>query len=117
MGSFKKEFLSRGKDYQMAWFISFLIGIEGIIMAFICAKDSNWRMVVISLIYGMTMLGIFIHINITKKIAPFYAFSYVIIAFLTIDFLIDGGITVFSPCPELLLMLFIISSLLIFKFS
>ena len=91
MGNLKKEFLSRGKDFQMAWFISLLIGLEGLLMTVICLKDSNWRMVIISFSYGMVMLGVFAHINITKRLGPFYACSYLIVAFLTLDFLIDGG--------------------------
>ena len=91
MSFFKKHLFSHNKDYQMAWFISLLIGIEGYVMAVICLKEANWKMVAISLSYGTVMLGTFLHINITKKLTPFYSFSYLIVAFLTLDFLIDGG--------------------------
>ena len=91
MSFFKKHLFSHNKDYQMAWFISLLIGIEGLVMALICLKEANLRMVLISSAYAFAMLGTFAYINITKKLSPFYVVVYIIAFFLTIDFLVDGG--------------------------
>ena len=91
MNFFKKYLFSHDKEYQMAWIISLLIGVEGIVMALICLKEANMRMVIISLSYAVAMLGTFVYINATKKLTPFYVVVYIIAFFLTIDFLIDGG--------------------------
>ena len=82
---------SQDKNFQIAWFISLLIGMHGLIMSLICFKDSNWRMVIISFGYGLLMFGLFIYINITKKLTPFYILGSAIVIFLEIDFLLDGG--------------------------
>ena len=87
----KFPIFSKNKDFQMAWFISLLIGVEGVIMTLICLKEANMRMVIISGSYALAMLGVFIYINLTKKLAPFYVVVYIIAFYLTIDFLIDGG--------------------------
>ena len=91
MSFFKKHLLSHNKDYQMAWFISLLIGVEGLVMALICLKEGNLRMVLISSSYAFAMLATFVYINLTKKLSPFYVVVYIIAFFLTIDFLMDGG--------------------------
>ena len=91
MGFFKKHLFKYNKDYQMAWVISLLIGVEGLVMALICLREANLRMVLISLSYALAMLGTFVYINATKKLTPFYVAVYIIAFFLTIDFLIDGG--------------------------
>ena len=91
MSFFKKHLFKHNKDYQMAWFISLLIGIEGLVMALICLKEGNMRMVLISAAYAVAMLGTFAYINTTEKLRPFYLVVYIIAFFLTIDFLMDGG--------------------------
>ena len=75
----------------MAWVISLLIGVEGVVMTLICLKEANMRMVIISMSYAIAMLGTFVYINATKKLTPFYVVVYIIAFFLTIDFLMDGG--------------------------
>ncbi len=91
MSFFKKHLFSHNKDYQMAWFISLLIGVEGLVMTLICLKEGNLRMVLISASYAFAMLGTFVYINLTKKLSPFYVVVYIIAFFLTTDFLVDGG--------------------------
>ena len=66
MSFFKKHLFSHNKDYQMAWFISLLIGVEGLVMTLICLKEGNLRMVLISASYAFAMLGTFVYINLTK---------------------------------------------------
>ncbi len=91
MRNLKKHFFKHNKDYQMAWFISLIIGLEGLVMTLICLKEGNLRMVLISASYAFAMLGTFVYINLTKKLSPFYVAVYIIAFFLTIDFLMDGG--------------------------
>ena len=88
---FKKHLFKHNKDYQMAWVISLLIGVEGVVMTLICLKEANMRIVIISMSYAIAMLGTFVYINATKKLTPFYVVVYIIAFFLTIDFLMDGG--------------------------
>ena len=83
--------LNRDKNYHIGWFISLLIGLHGLMMAFVCFKDANYSMVIVSLSYSVIMFSTFVFINLTKKITLFYVTGPLIIIALEVDFLLTGG--------------------------
>ena len=87
----RKTQLNRDKNYHIGWFISLLIGLHGLMMAFVCFKDANYSMVIVSLSYSVIMFSTFVFINLTKKITLFYVTGPLIIIALEVDFLLTGG--------------------------
>ena len=91
MNFFKKHIFSKDKNFQMACFISLLIGVQGLIMALICLKDSNYGVVAVSFGYGTLMLATFFYTFFSKKLTVFYISAILMAFFLEIDFLVTGG--------------------------
>jgi serine phosphatase RsbU (regulator of sigma subunit) len=87
----RKTQLNRDKNYHIGWFISLLIGLLGLLMLFICYKDGNKSMVIVSIAYSAAMFITFVFINITKKLVLFYFTGPLVIITLEVVFLLNGG--------------------------
>lgn len=84
--------LVNNKNYQMAVFISLLIGIQGLVMAILALiKEKNFSVFGVSLSYSLFMLFTFIYIFIKKNLRLFYINATVMVIFLELNFLINGG--------------------------
>lgn len=83
--------VSTNRNYQMARFISLLIGLEGILMIFICLGDKNYNSAYTSASYGIVMLFIFFYTTYTKKLNLFYIVAVAVIYAIEFVFLIGGG--------------------------
>ena len=79
------------KILQLCSYLSLLIGIQGFILAVICARDSNFTAVITSLIYGSLMLATFIILTIRKNPKFFYITAPIIVILLEWFFLYTGG--------------------------
>lgn len=83
--------VSTNRNYQMAKFISLLIGLEGILMVFVCLHDKNYQPARVSVVYGTVMLLTFFYTKFTKKLNLFYIVATVMIYAIELIFLIGGG--------------------------
>ncbi len=83
--------LYKDSNYHIARFISLIIGIQGLVMTFVCLKDSNFTMVLVSIIYGLTMISTFFIVTFTKNLSLFYIFIPLLVIGLEIINLYTGG--------------------------
>lgn len=83
--------VSSNRNYQMARFISLLIGLEGFLMVFICLSDKNYNSAYTSAAYGSVMLFTFFYTTITKRLNLFYIIAIIVIYAVELVFLIGGG--------------------------
>ncbi|MCR4579203.1 MAG: SpoIIE family protein phosphatase [Treponema sp.] len=81
----------KSTSFQMCCFISLLIGIQGIVMAVICYKDSNLSVFLTSLSYSSLMFSTLIIMIMTKKETAFYITGPLMIIFIECYFLYSGG--------------------------
>ncbi len=75
----------------MCIFISFMIGIQGIVMAFICLKEENFPMVIATLLYSFLMLSTFVVLHIKKNPFIFFVTGSIMVIFIEVYFLYTGG--------------------------
>lgn len=83
--------VSSNRNYQMARFISLLIGLEGLLMVVICLLDKNYNSAYTSVAYGSVMLFTFFYTTITKRLNLFYIIAIIVIYAVELVFLIGGG--------------------------
>lgn len=83
--------VSSNRNYQMARFISLLIGLEGFLMVIVCLHDKNYNSAYTSIAYGSLMLLTFFYTTITKRLNLFYIIATIVIYAVELIFLIGGG--------------------------
>ena len=79
------------KTLQMCSFLSLLIGIQGFLMAIICARDSNLAVVIASVMYASVMLTTFVILLVKKTPIVFYYTAPIVVILLECFYLYTGG--------------------------
>lgn len=87
----KETKISRDKNYQIARFISILICFQGLIMFSISMFSKDYKEAIIPLSYSILMLLVYIHTTYSQKLYFFYTISTLLILFLEVNFLYQGG--------------------------
>lgn len=83
--------VSTNRNYQISRFISLLIGLEGLLMIFICLRDKNYNSAYVSAAYGSVMLFTFFYTTFTKRLNLFYILAIILIYAIELIFMIGGG--------------------------
>lgn len=96
------------KNYHMALFISLAIGIEGLVMVLVALRDSNFPIIISTVMYSSLMFITFFHILFTKKLGFFYISGSMMVIALTVWFLYTGGTEGFGVIWLLVIPLFTI---------
>lgn len=84
------EKLNKNKNFQMARFISLLIGCQGLLMSILTYADNKITSM-IAVCYGILMLFVFIYTTKTKKVTLFYIIGCIMVLLLELYFLYSGG--------------------------
>jgi len=87
----KRNKIPATTSFQMCCFISLLIGIQGLVMAFICLLDSNFTMVLVSISYAFLMLFTLVVLLVSKNPFCFYVTGTIMIILIECYFLYSGG--------------------------
>lgn len=105
--------LLKDKNYQIARFISLLIALQGLYMAFMGFRENNSYIINISFAYSLAMFVSFLVTTFTKKPFFFYVVGSLVVLLLESNFLIKGGTEGFGVIWLTLIPLF---SVYIFSF-
>lgn len=82
---------SRQKNYQMARFVSLLIGIQGFIMFTLSMTSHDEKIAWISFAYGILMVFVFIYTTLSKELILFYISATSLAFILELSFILHGG--------------------------
>lgn len=94
------------KNYQIARFISLLIGLHGLFMTFVGFREENNYIITLSLSYSIAMFISLAVTQITKKPHFFYALGAAVVLALEINFILKGGTEGFGIIWMILIPLF-----------
>lgn len=98
--------LPNDRHFHIARFLSLLVGIQGIFMFCLSLATKSYNSAIVSIIYGIAMILVYLHTTFSKKLGFFYSGVFLIALFLELNFLIHGGTQGFGIIWILIIPLF-----------